>query len=67
METIIERQTLSRVEAARYLGIHINSLDRNTKIPRVRIGGRVLFRKETLDKLLIDSERSDTQVKRRKN
>jgi len=52
---VIEKQTLSREEAAKYLGIHVNTLDR-TNIPRVRIGGRVLFRRITLDNLLAGSE-----------
>jgi len=65
-ETSTERQTLSREEAAAYLGIHINTLDRNTTIPRVRIGSRVLFSKAQLDKLLA-GKGSEGQVIRRKN
>jgi hypothetical protein len=51
----IERQTLSRDEAARYLGVHINTLDRSS-IPRLRIASKVLFRIDTLDKILAGEE-----------
>jgi len=64
-ETSTEKQTLSRKEAADYLGIHLNTLDRSN-IPRVRIGGRVLFRRTTLEKLLA-GEGSKGQVIRRQN
>jgi len=63
-ETRTEKQTLSREEAAAYLGIHVNSLDRSN-IPRVRIGGRVLFRKMTLEKLLAGEKPGGSQQLRR--
>jgi hypothetical protein len=51
-----EKQVFSRMEAAAYLGIHWNTLDKSD-IPRVRMGGRILFRRKTLDKYLADVER----------
>lgn len=56
-QQVTEKQVFSRMEAAAYLGIHFNSLDKSN-IPRVRIGGRTLFRKNTLDKYLADTERA---------
>jgi hypothetical protein len=47
---------LSRKEAAKYLGVHINTLD-HSDIPRVRLGCRTLFRQKTLDKYVQDLER----------
>jgi excisionase family DNA binding protein len=52
----IKKQTLTREEAAKYLGVHVNTLDRSS-IPRVRIGNRVLFTRATLDGLLSGSQR----------
>ena len=63
MENVIEKQVLSRKEAAAYLGIHLNTLDRSD-VPRLQIGRRVLYRIKTLDKLLNDREQSEN--KRRK-
>ena len=55
-QTVTEKLVFSRVEAAAYLGIHRNTLDRS-KIPRIHIGARTLFRKQTLDKYLTDIEK----------
>ena len=66
METTVEKQTLTREEAAKYLGIHLNTLDRSN-FPCVRIGRRVLYRRTTLDKLLVEKEGSDAQVVRRRD
>jgi len=63
LENVIEKQVLSRKEAAAYLGIHLNTLDRSD-VPRLQIGRRVLYRIKTLDKLLNDREQSEN--KRRK-
>jgi len=57
LENVIEKQVLSRKEAAAYLGIHLNTLDRSD-VPRIHIGRRVLYRIKTLDKLLNDREQS---------
>jgi hypothetical protein len=43
---------LTRAAAAEYLHICKTTLDRQTDIPRVRIGKRVLFKKVSLDKWL---------------
>jgi hypothetical protein len=51
-----EKQTFSRKEAARFLGLHIHTLD-SSGIPRVRVGGRILYRRETLEKVLEEGER----------
>jgi excisionase family DNA binding protein len=51
----LEKQVLSRMEAAAYLGVHYNTIDRSD-IPRIRIGGRTLFRKKALDKYLVALE-----------
>jgi excisionase family DNA binding protein len=47
---------LSRREAAKYLGIHINTLDKSD-IPRVRMGRKIMFRQKTLDKYVLELER----------
>ena len=64
MVNVIEKQVLSRKEAAAYLGIHLNTLDRSD-VPRIHIGRRTLFRKNTLDNMLTEKEQSGD--KRRNN
>ena len=59
------KQTLSREEAAKYLGVHINTLDKSN-VPRVRVGGRVLFWQKTLDKLLAGEGQRGSQIRRLK-
>jgi len=61
-ESKITKITLTRKEAAAYLGIHTNSLDNHTEIPRLRIGRKVLFRKDTLDKYLSEKESGELGV-----
>jgi len=51
-ESKITKTVLSRKEAAAYLGIHVNTLDKND-IPRIHIGRRTLFRQKTLEKILV--------------
>jgi hypothetical protein len=51
----IEPQGLSRKNAAKYLGICLNTLD-NLDIPRIRIGVRVVYRRATLEKFLEEGE-----------
>lgn len=58
-EVGIEKQTYSRSEAARYLGVSVISIDRaaaNKKISFFRIGRRVLFGKSHLDDFLFRGE-----------
>jgi hypothetical protein len=56
-EATLTKPVLSRKEAAAYLGIHINTLDKND-VPRIHLGGRTLFRVKALDKYLAKNERS---------
>ena len=65
MGDTIAKQTLTRKEAAYYLGIHPNTLDRS-EIPRFRIGGRVLFRLVTLDMFVEEMERKSRGPKCKK-
>ena len=62
MTPIMENPVLSRKEAAAYLGVHLNTVDR-WDIPRIRIGGRTLFRQKTLEKYLADKERTGGRSK----
>jgi excisionase family DNA binding protein len=61
----VTRPTLSHREAAAYLGIHENTLHLHVEIPRLRIGGRVLYRRETLDRFLAESEQSGIDLSRK--
>jgi len=48
----MQRQTISVKEAAEYLGISkdlVYSLVRHKQIPNVKVGRRILFRKEALN------------------
>lgn len=57
--TDLERVTLPAKPAARYLGISywkLLELVRVGKIPHIRVGGRILFRKEGLDRWLEEQE-----------
>ena len=65
MEDAITKQTLTRKEAAHYLGIHINTLDKS-EIPRFRIGGRVLFRLVAVDMFVEEMERKSRGPKCKK-
>jgi hypothetical protein len=56
-ESKTTKPVLSRKEAAAYLGIHVNTLDKND-IPRIHIGRRTLFRQKTLEKILAGKEQS---------
>ena len=40
---------LNKRDAAQRLGISVRSLDRIDDLPRVKIRGKVLFRRDTLD------------------
>jgi hypothetical protein len=51
------KTVFSRKEAAVYLGIHVNTLDMHSEIPRIKIGGRTLFKTQTLEKYLSDMEK----------
>lgn len=55
MENETTKSVLSRDEAAAYLGVHVNTIDRSD-IPRIYIGGRTLFRMVTLNKYFEEME-----------
>lgn len=55
----VERTTLTMKETAEYLGISywlVNQLVRRKQIPCARVGGRVLFRVQSLDEYLKEKE-----------
>lgn len=59
IENVIEKQTYSRPEASKYLGISVISIDRaaaKKKIGFFRIGRRILFGKNHLDTFLSQRE-----------
>lgn len=59
METFKTKTNFSATEAAKYLGISywlIIKLVREKKIPHCRLGSRIIFRKETLEKFIIEQE-----------
>jgi len=64
LETIT-KHVLSAKEAADYLGVHINTISKHIEIPRFRIGGRVLFRKEKLDQFILENEQTASIKKSR--
>ena len=64
MENEVKRPVLSRDETAAYLGIHINTLDK-CNIPRIHIGGRTLFKRETLDRYLTENEKLGINLNKR--
>ena len=56
----IQRTTLTMKEASEYLGISywlVNQLVRRKQIPCARVGGRVLFRVQSLDEYLSKMEK----------
>lgn len=55
----VERTTLTMKETAEYLGISywlVNQLVRRKQIPSARVGGRVLFRVQSLNEYLKEKE-----------
>jgi hypothetical protein len=56
-ENTLTKPVLSREEAAAYLGIHSNTLDKSD-IPRIYVGRRTLFRMETLNKYFEEMEQT---------
>lgn len=53
-----ETEFFSKQDASRYLGICINTLDKSG-IPRIKIGKRVLYRKETIDQWLAENAKPE--------
>ena len=57
----VTRTTLTMRETAEYLGVSywlVTQLVKRKKIPGSRVGGKVLFRKEALDKYLNEKEKA---------
>ena len=57
----VTRTTLTMKETAEYLGVSywlVTQLVKRKKIPCSRVGGKVLFRKEALDKYLSEKEKA---------
>jgi len=54
---------LSRKEAAAFLGICMTTLD-NLDIPRTKIGRRVMFRRDVLNKWIIEHTENTKKVKK---
>lgn len=57
----VTRTTLTMKETAEYLGVSywlITQLVRRKQIPCSRVGGKVLFRKEALDRYLNEKEKA---------
>ncbi|MCR9093362.1 MAG: helix-turn-helix domain-containing protein [bacterium] len=52
--TTSDRTYLTRVQAADYLCMTTRTLDRHKEIPRIKLGGRVLFHRESLDAFVSD-------------
>ncbi|MDO5555691.1 MAG: helix-turn-helix domain-containing protein [Clostridia bacterium] len=59
----IRKTTLTMKETAEYLGVSywlVNRLVRIKQLPSVRVGGKILFRREALDRYLIEQEEAST-------
>ena len=57
----VTRTTLTMKETAEYLGVSywlVTQLVKRKQIPCSRVGGKVLFRKEALDKYLNEKEKA---------
>jgi hypothetical protein len=61
-QTVLEPLLLNRSEAARFLGIGLNTLG-NLNIPRTRIRKRVLYRRDILEKWVRENtEKTDKKA-----
>jgi hypothetical protein len=49
-------QYLTKVEAADYIRCSVRSLDRMKQIPKIRRGGRILYRRASLDAAMLALE-----------
>jgi excisionase family DNA binding protein len=61
----MKRITMTAKEAAEYIGIsywRILELTKQKQIPFSAVGGRKLFRKDTLDKWLEDLEKQSVEI-----
>ncbi|WP_338033013.1 helix-turn-helix domain-containing protein [Lentibacillus sediminis] len=58
----IERKTMTVEETAGYLGVSkdlIYKLVRKKQIPNIKIGGRIMFKKESIDRWLSEIEQEN--------
>ena len=56
----VERTTLTTEETAEYLGVSywlIGQMVRKNEIPHFRVGGRILFRKQSIDDYMEQQEK----------
>ena len=56
----IERTTLTTEETAKYLGVSywlVGQMVRKNEIPHFRVGGRILFRKKSIDDYMEQQEK----------
>lgn len=56
----IERSTLTTEETAKYLGVSywlVGQMVRKNEIPHFRVGGRILFRKKSIDDYMEKQEK----------
>lgn len=51
--TPTEDKFMSVDECAAYIGVHRNTIARNTELPRVKFGGRVLYPKSKVTQYLL--------------
>jgi hypothetical protein len=51
----LEKETLTRKEAAKMLGVHFNTLTRSD-VPSIKIGGRVLYRVKSVENYMRKKE-----------
>jgi excisionase family DNA binding protein len=61
-ETAIEPLTVSLATAARLLGVsdrHLRTLTKEGTVPFVKLGGRILFRVESLNRMLAEIEQAN--------
>jgi hypothetical protein len=61
-ETKVECGVYTRKQLVEYLGVHLNTIDRSD-LPRIKIAGRVLYRKSTVEKWLREKESSNGKYK----
>ena len=64
VETVF-RPVLSRDETEAYMGVSTNFIDKHTEIPRLKIGGKTLFRRESLDRYLAEIEEAGIDLNKR--
>nr|WP_100012435.1 helix-turn-helix domain-containing protein [Lentibacillus sediminis] len=58
----MERKTMTVEETAGYLGVSkdlIYKLVRKKQIPNIKIGGRIMFKKESIDRWLSEIEQEN--------